>query len=117
MVHWEDFPVYNEEEDTDGDYSKVYIILEEPDPRAKTWRLKVGKSGSVKKRLQDLQSGNSRKLLEVQKFDVYDAKEAEKAAHKVAKHKYEHISGEWFRIKKDEFTNFIEDIKQAVSQY
>lgn len=116
MVRWEDFPVYNEEEDIDGG-CKVYIFLEEPDPRAKTWRLKVGKSGSVKKRRQDLQSGNSRTLRNVREFDAHNAEAAEKAAHKVAERKYERISGEWFRIKKDEFSNFIEDIKQAVSHY
>lgn len=105
------------DEDIDGGQGFVYVLLEEPDEREEVYRIKVGRSGDVGKRLSDLQTGNSRELRIWKKFPVLDAQAAERAAHQAAESKYERISGEWFRVPKNQWQKFEADIKRAVQGY
>ena len=101
--------------DLRGPTSSVYIIMEEPHRQAKTYRCKVGKSSNVDKRCQQLKTGNSRELRVVKKFQVYNAVEAEKAAHKMAeRYRYKRLRGEWFQVNRNKFEDFKADIERAV---
>ena len=94
----------------------VYILQEESDKRAKTCRIKVGRSGKtrINKRIRDLQAGNSRKLQLLKQFPARNGREAEKVAHEVARCKYKWILGEWYNISKNDYAIFQADIEQAV---
>ena len=119
-IHWDRLEPYTgDDDDTDGGQGFVYVLLEEPDEGADMWRVKVGRSGDVDKRVRDLQTGNPRELRKVEKFPVQNMPGAEKAAHQVAGSKYEPIDThrEWFNVHKKKIDKFVADIEKAVEGY
>ena len=117
-IHWDLLEPYTgDDDDTDGGQGFVYVLLEEPDERADMYRVKVGRSGDVGRRVRDLRAGNSRELRKVEKFPVFNMPAAEKVAHQVAGSKYEPIDREWFKVHKKKIGKFVADIEKAVQGY
>ena len=116
-IQWEDLPIYNEGDDTDGGEPNIYVVLEKPDPGAETCNCKVGRSTNVEKRRDDLQTGNPRELRTAKEYPVSDAVGAERAAHEALKEHYDNIRGEWFEVPKNKYKKFLRDIEEAVHGY
>ena len=94
-VELAEFPVLDEE--TDGPSRSpegyVYMMREE-----ETKNFKIGKTQNLKKRLSDLQTGNSQTLKYVSIIIVSDMNETEAALHKAMEQKYQKVGGgqEWY---------------------
>lgn len=116
-IQWEDLPIYNEGDDTDGGEPEIYVAMENPDPGAESYNCKVGRSTNVDKRRDDLQTGNPRELRIAGKYPVSDAVGAERAAHEALEENYDRIHGEWFQVPKNKYKTFLRDIQEAVYGY
>lgn len=116
-IQWEDLPIYNEGDDTDGGGSNIYVFMEEPDPGAGTYYCKVGRATKVDKRRNDLQTGNPRELRIAKEYPVSDAVGAERAAHRELDDCYDRVRGEWYAVPEKEYDSFLRDTKKAVHGY
>ena len=115
--------VYPEaKESTDGEPATglgyIYIISEQSGG-LDTGFYKIGRTGDLQERIENLQTGNARALSFCGKAEVYDMAAAESAAHAaVSQYRAKDGGGtEWFYVPPDNFQDFEGRVRQAVAPY
>ena len=111
-----------EEESIDGGLVTIdgYIyVIAEKSQGYNTGFYKIGKTGNLKERLEDLQTGNARQLCYNGIQKVTNMSAAEYAAH-MAVNQYRATDGggrEWYYVPQDNFQHFMSLAGQALTSF
>ena len=98
--------------------SYIYFIREQSQGRD-TGYYNIGKTKDLDERLENLQTGNPRKLYYLYKWPVTDAATAEHLAHSAMAQYVTKQGGshEWFFLKTENVQQFLEFVQKKISLY